>query len=419
MSTTISTSISEEDFRDQDEKLWNDLKREFESTPTMVFSVIGDSESFVPKLWQKDVFQTALVEAAKNGGDTWILYRGAKTGVSKVVRDAYKRCTEKKHNLVQLIDIEVKNDINISETNKRVTTNLLQFEEFVSQQEYSFKMPVPIAIIVCEGDIETIHHITKALKNKLPVIIIKGSGKAADFVLDALENSYMICENAKISLGIELNDSLQKMMKKSLNTIKKNMNLVGVFDLTQDDPLMLSNIVGKAVTNSWTQRDLYSNGLEDEILQTEENIEQFLECIENKSAMSRNRTRKPKHSSITSLPLWFYSGYMLLQKSRLMEEYGSELLLAALKTNQQDYIKLLLEEGVEIKEEYLPELYEQVTLLGKHNCTHIEWILKLYRNKQHRYQHTPFIDWLKLGDRNRQDWNLVASNINWMKPPML
>lgn len=48
-------------------------------------------------------------------------------------------------------------------------------------------MPVPIAILVCEGDIETIHHITKALNNKLPVIIIKGSGKAADFVMDSLE----------------------------------------------------------------------------------------------------------------------------------------------------------------------------------------------------------------------------------------
>lgn len=48
-------------------------------------------------------------------------------------------------------------------------------------------MPVPIAILVCGGDIETIHHITKALKNKLPVIIIKGSGTAADFVLDSIE----------------------------------------------------------------------------------------------------------------------------------------------------------------------------------------------------------------------------------------
>lgn len=38
------------------------------STPTMVFSVIGDSDSFVPRPWPKTVFQTALIEAAKSGG---------------------------------------------------------------------------------------------------------------------------------------------------------------------------------------------------------------------------------------------------------------------------------------------------------------------------------------------------------------
>ena len=48
-------------------------------------------------------------------------------------------------------------------------------------------MPVPIAITVCEGDIETIAHIAGALQNKLPVIIMKGSGKAADLILDYLE----------------------------------------------------------------------------------------------------------------------------------------------------------------------------------------------------------------------------------------
>lgn len=48
-------------------------------------------------------------------------------------------------------------------------------------------MPVPIAIIVCEGDIETIAHIAKALQHKLPVIIMKGSGMAADLVVDYLE----------------------------------------------------------------------------------------------------------------------------------------------------------------------------------------------------------------------------------------
>lgn len=46
---------------------------------------------------------------------------------------------------------------------------------------------IPIAIIVCEGDIETISHISKALRMQLPVIIMKGSGKAADVVLEYLE----------------------------------------------------------------------------------------------------------------------------------------------------------------------------------------------------------------------------------------
>lgn len=45
-------------------------------------------------------------------------------------------------------------------------------------------MPVPVAVVVCEGDIETVVHISKALESKLPVIIIKGSGAAADIVVD-------------------------------------------------------------------------------------------------------------------------------------------------------------------------------------------------------------------------------------------
>lgn len=52
------------------------------------------------------------------------------------------------------------------------------------------ELPVPTAIIVCEGDIQTISHISEALEKQLPVIIMKGSGKAADLVLDYL-NKYI------------------------------------------------------------------------------------------------------------------------------------------------------------------------------------------------------------------------------------
>lgn len=49
------------------------------------------------------------------------------------------------------------------------------------------EIPVPTVVIVCEGDVQTIFHISEALTKQLPVIIMKGSGKAADLVLDYLD----------------------------------------------------------------------------------------------------------------------------------------------------------------------------------------------------------------------------------------
>lgn len=50
------------------ESTWNEIKEAVKSTPTMVFSVIGDSENFISKPWQTNVFQTALIETARSGG---------------------------------------------------------------------------------------------------------------------------------------------------------------------------------------------------------------------------------------------------------------------------------------------------------------------------------------------------------------
>ena len=47
---------------------WKKIIDVVDVTPTMVFSVIGDSDSFVPRPWPKTVFQTALIDAAKSGG---------------------------------------------------------------------------------------------------------------------------------------------------------------------------------------------------------------------------------------------------------------------------------------------------------------------------------------------------------------
>lgn len=60
------------------------------------------------------------------------------------------------------------------------------------------EIPVPTAIIVCEGDIQTISHIAEALEKQLPVIIMKGSGKAADLVLDYFDKYFVSHTNAEL-----------------------------------------------------------------------------------------------------------------------------------------------------------------------------------------------------------------------------
>uniref|UniRef100_A0A8W8NU11 TRPM SLOG domain-containing protein n=1 Tax=Magallana gigas TaxID=29159 RepID=A0A8W8NU11_MAGGI len=268
-----------------------EAKGTVQSSPTMVFSVIGDSDSFVPRPWPKTVFQTALIEAAKSGGETWILYSGAEQGVSKVVRDAYKYYedmefkTKRVEKEISDPDRHVKlismagNKTNNSATQKgksfievkpmrptvfKTTSGkgdnfLLKFEKFISEQTVAFfsqkldaRMPVPVAIIVCEGDIDTIAHIAKALERKLPVIIMKGSGTAADVVIDYLENEDLLPKKASILLGIQFDDTKYQELKTHLEKIRTARNLVGIFDLDRDDPLTLSNIVGDTVVSCWS-----------------------------------------------------------------------------------------------------------------------------------------------------------------------
>uniref|UniRef100_K1QH82 Transient receptor potential cation channel subfamily M member 8 n=1 Tax=Magallana gigas TaxID=29159 RepID=K1QH82_MAGGI len=406
-------------------EVWNKIQNGVNSTPTMVFSVIGDSDSFVPKPWPKTVFQTALIEAAKSGGETWILYRGNEKGVSRCVREAYQSygdmefgnkntgygiCVNDTNRHIKLISIARKGAFRTEYlTDPHFETNgedddsfLLEFEKYVSEQDVSFfsqkmdiKMPVPIAVIVCEGDIDTIVHISEALKNKLPVIIMKGSGKAADLVFDFLENERQLKKKASVLFGIRFDDKKYSELKAHLDTIDENRDLVGVFDLDQDDPLMLSNIVGEAVISCWSMENILqrnnANGLEfanslnlrpktaiphsqtngttikgsslawkllrrNSVNPEKKIIDQILGGFKLES---RPYVLNPKFSTPTSLPLYFYFGYQLLQESDLLEECGPVLLLEALKANRCDYVRVLLDQRVKFDPKNLPELYEQ------------------------------------------------------------
>ncbi|XP_078329891.1 transient receptor potential cation channel subfamily M member 2-like [Crassostrea virginica] len=446
--------ISSEENTSKVKEVWGKIKAGVKVTPTMVFSVVGDSDSFVPRPWPKTVFQTALIEAAKSGGETWILHRGKDHGVSKVVREAYqnygvmefefknsKITIEKKERHVKLISIarggtqETKIDPTIYNTEDEESENfLLQFEKYVSEQEVSFfsqkmdfRMPVPIAIIVCEGDLETIAHIADALQNKLPVIIMKGSGKAADLIVDYLQSSKSLRKKASVLFGIRFDDTSYTTLHEYLMTIRRNRDLVGVFDLNKDDPLKLSNIIGEAVVSCWSIANILPTTTKSNtnLLRIQNNLLLTFLSISGSSSLvntlaiagssvawkllkrkvirpevrainqllegykdeSRSYVLNPKYTSPASLPLYFYFGYQLLHESKHMKASGHILLLEALKANRCDYVRVLLDQGVEFKKESLPELYDQTVSckeckINEEDCLHMQWILMQIEESQ-------------------------------------
>lgn len=275
-------------------------------------------------------------------------------------------------------------------------------------------MPVPIAIIVCEGDLKTIIHIAKALQENIPVIIMKGSGKAADLVLDYIEKDDEFRKKASISFGIQFDNDKYGLLVTSLGEIIKHKDLIGVFDLDQDDPVKLSNIVGETVVSCWSMEHVIATKQSAaDISKTKKETSQpsslsfpesghlkgfsltwkFLlknsvnpddrilnENLKGLKRKSRPYVLNPKFSTPTSLPLYFYFVYQLLQESKRLEDCGPILLLEALKANRCDYIRVLLAKGVKFNRDDLPELYGQTVACkdceDDYPCLHIEWILK-------------------------------------------
>ncbi|XP_061190312.1 transient receptor potential cation channel subfamily M member 8-like [Saccostrea echinata] len=425
------------------EKAWTEIGEKVRSTPSMVFSVIGDSDSFVPRPWSKSVFQTALIEAAKSAGDTWILYRGYDYGVSSIVRSAYRKYGDMEFRAksrdvlmddmerhVKLISLAGKSTISTEPTEAECsieptdkTSFLLDFEEYVSKQEVPFlsqtidlKFPIPIVILACEGDITTIEHIARALERKIPVIIIKGSGKAADLILDYTENKTLLRKKASVLFGIQFDENTFQSLTERLEDITKASDLVFVFDVNCDDPLMLANIAGEAIVSCWATEKILRNKNNDASMKSQPAThkdktlylpqsngsvhigttvsvvqlrksnavmpqDEEIERLFSQHRESRAYVLDTKYSSPTSLPLYFYFEYQFLQELGKLKEYGHMLLFEALIANRCDYVRVLLDQGVRFRLWNLSELYEQTVSckdchFEKDDCLHIQWLLK-------------------------------------------
>ncbi|CAG2208932.1 unnamed protein product [Mytilus edulis] len=208
--------------------------------PGLVLSIIGDSESYVPKPWNTVAFTSGLLQSIQGVKKSWVIYRGKTGGISRLIYDAFRETsntkspTEPKNKNKETFNnntliairpakkIEKKGKDKVTEPNwcislksdfeddqkphprryKWFNRYVCHFLEKLSaeytpllskeNEKVLIKMRVPVLVIAVEGDQYTIHQIKEAIQRNIPVLLMKGSGKAVDFIIEYLQESSQV-----------------------------------------------------------------------------------------------------------------------------------------------------------------------------------------------------------------------------------
>ncbi|XP_078309609.1 transient receptor potential cation channel subfamily M member 8-like [Crassostrea virginica] len=374
--------------------------------PNMIFSVIGDSYNIVPKIWPKSRLQDSLTNAARAAGKSWILSRGEPTKISKTVREMVEEYVYLETPLnstkspVRLVSIPSKpvDDETLyfdlpekyedDKTNEKFLLNLnggrnlsdmdyilfrLNLEKRLSNPKVKDKTAVVIVLV--EGDLSAIEHVKLAVENNIPVVIIEGTGGAADLLAEFI--SADTNDHVKVLLpalfGITLAENETDELTESLTFIKQKANYVDVFDLQNKDEEHYSAMVGELVQRTW------SSEVTSKEFDSIENVgigvtDTKSYCKSTSWIRNEIRWRGAKtlptswFSSFTSpfsLPLDFFFGFSKYLGSReshsenpeLQEKLDEKLLLLALTSNRTDYIETLLDLNISLSEENINKLY--------------------------------------------------------------
>ncbi|XP_071166898.1 transient receptor potential cation channel subfamily M member-like 2 [Mytilus edulis] len=440
--------------------------------PKLVLSIIGDSKSFVPKPWITSVFKQGLIDTAKGAKDCLILYKGSSEKVSSIVREAVEdfnklqsegddvfislvgilpeenRCKtsihlhdgnnygwdywHQKHSdclLGEIYNIWMGKKRSYAEFHASVLKGIVQNKiYFMTLENKPLEWNVPVLTIVAEGDLDTTEAVNQVLKQDLPILIIKGSGKAADFIAEFIENdsidiSDYIKDKTPLLFGISSQDLMktefhskcsgshkhqQNDLESNMTSIKENKCLITIIDINkQTQPKEFTDAVTRAIISGWSRnkskddnkrlsrleedkrvQSYYSAWVDHEQCSLSKKEERVYPTAVSVNAISgiRNDNQKFMDSykeilTPSSLPLYYYIAYQFIQEmqgeKRVIIENFNMLLKEAIVADRDDYVSVLLEEeGVHFDDKYFPAIYKETLQSQRKAKTAIQNVFK-------------------------------------------
>ncbi|CAC5399911.1 TRPM3 [Mytilus coruscus] len=149
-----------------------------EEIPATVLSIIGDSKKYLPCETIKNQLKRGLLELMKKT-NIWIITEGRNTCVGEIVEEVIRGNTKKTKSHVLHRDI--------TSTSKEQCRHQ-SGETFIQPDECSLEvcikdhLKIPLILIVVGGDENSFKTAMTYLKMNFPVLVIDGSGSAADFI---------------------------------------------------------------------------------------------------------------------------------------------------------------------------------------------------------------------------------------------
>ncbi|KAK2832740.1 hypothetical protein Q5P01_016629 [Channa striata] len=284
-------------------------------SPNLVLSLVGCEGQEKMKTWVRDVLKNGLVKAAQSTG-AWILMGGLREGVSRCVSEAVKNhlaaapaLSQKKvtvvglapwglvHNRQQLVNPQgsfpARYHFQNTSQDLCCLDNSCQafllvddgsvgqkggerafcasLEDYISHQRTgiwgSGSIEIPVLCMLISGDAKMLWRLDASLKRDTPWLVLTGSGLAADFIGELLEDLSTNCPAAELEnsqgLSAEHRDRARVVVRKHFPAVAEveklvdralsiyhNKDLITVFNGEQDGSDDFDTVLLKALVKA-------------------------------------------------------------------------------------------------------------------------------------------------------------------------
>lgn len=297
-----STEDTQKSTTPSPEQNWNEMKKD--GDPRIVVSVIGAYNERMPSYAWDDhsLFIKALNHVARYAGSCGFIFKEEDTDFlqsivkkscaieglpqtygyfsvhllddekheQEIIENKQQPTHETRRHFKDDIELlELENYINstgqVPFEDRQNSTGQVPFEDGQKALDKLSTIRVPVALLVLNGDLDTLEHVLRAIYSDMSVVVVKGTGGAADLIALCLKDFAKLKRELPIMFARRFTKSLFNKIQEVIKLIIQKEWMISVFDIKMDEHDTLWERITDGILRAWS----FEEKLDEEILKTQ------------------------------------------------------------------------------------------------------------------------------------------------------